>query len=187
MRYLLFIAAVVALPTTALASSSQGGASITDLTGTVYGYLGIIIFVLAYSLVPLENNIHLRKSKPVLFAAGVIWVLVAIAYIQIGDTHTAHEAIKASLLEYAELFLFLLVAMLVLPAASWGQDLGGQSNDLPTRVAVAAPLGFAKTTSIVGVMEALARIERVPKSKRVLRELPPTTLRRIADLLNQAV
>ncbi len=110
MRYLLFIAALVALPATALASS-QGGASITDLTGTVYGYMGIIIFVLAYSLVPLENNIHLRKSKPVLFAAGVIWVLVAVAYNQMGDTHTAHEAIKASLLEYAELFLFLLAAM----------------------------------------------------------------------------
>ena len=42
----------------------------------------------------MENNIHLRKSKPVLFAAGIIWVLLAVAYIQIGDTHTAHEAIK---------------------------------------------------------------------------------------------
>ena len=110
MRFMMMIAALVALPTTVLASS-QGGASITDLTGTVYGYLGVIIFILAYSLVPFENNIHLRKSKPVLFAAGVIWVLVAVAYIQIGDTHSAHDAIKASLLEYAELFLFLLSAM----------------------------------------------------------------------------
>ena len=48
-------------------------ASAVDLTGTFYGYLGIAIFVLAYSLVPLENNIHLRKSKPVLLAAGLIW------------------------------------------------------------------------------------------------------------------
>lgn len=30
---------------------------------------------------------------------------------------------------------FLLLIMLLLPAATWGQDLGGQSNDLPTRVA----------------------------------------------------
>jgi hypothetical protein len=37
------------------------------------------------------------------------------------------------------------------------------------------------------LMEALARIEKVPKSKRVLRELPPATLRQIADLLNQSV
>ncbi len=46
-----------------------------------------------------------------MLAAGLIWVLVAIAYLRIGDTHTAHEAIKHSLLEYAELFLFLLAAM----------------------------------------------------------------------------
>ncbi len=82
-----------------------------DLTSTLYGYLGVIIFVGAYALVPLENSIHLRKSKPVLFAAGAIWLLVAMAYAAIGDVHTAHDAIKESLLEYAELFLFLLAAM----------------------------------------------------------------------------
>ena len=65
----------------------------------------------AYTLVPLENKIHLRKSKPVLMAAGLIWLLIAIAYVQQGDTHSAHEAIRHNLLEYAELFLFLLAAM----------------------------------------------------------------------------
>jgi Na+/H+ antiporter NhaD/arsenite permease-like protein len=110
MRLLLFIVGLVAIPTT-LWASSQGGLAPSNLTGTVYGYLGVIIFLLAYSLVPLENNLHLRKSKPVLFAAGVIWILLASAYVQIGDTHSAHEAIKSSLLEYAELFLFLLAAM----------------------------------------------------------------------------
>ena len=38
-------------------------------------------------------------------------MLLAVAYAARGDTHTAHEAIRASLLEYAELFLFLLAAM----------------------------------------------------------------------------
>jgi len=37
------------------------------------------------------------------------------------------------------------------------------------------------------MMEALARIEVVPKSKRVLRQLSPDTLQQIADWLNQAV
>ena len=73
--------------------------------------MGIFIFVAAYALVPLENNIHLRKSKPVLLAAGIIWILLAVAYTLRGDTHTAHEAIRHNLLEYAELFLFLLAAM----------------------------------------------------------------------------
>ena len=62
-------------------------------------------------MVPLENKIHLRKSKPVMLAAGAIWVLLAVALIRTGDTHSAEQAIRESLLEYAELFLFLLAAM----------------------------------------------------------------------------
>ncbi|MDX2512387.1 MAG: sodium:proton antiporter NhaD, partial [Desulfobacterales bacterium] len=102
---------ILLMPMLAWAEGGHGVATSADLTGTVYGYLGVIVFVLAYALVPLENTIHLRKSKPVLLAAGIVWMLLAIAYIRIGDTHTAHEAIKHSLLEYAELFLFLLAAM----------------------------------------------------------------------------
>lgn len=37
------------------------------------------------------------------------------------------------------------------------------------------------------LMEALARIKRVPKSKRILRELSPATLERVAELLSQSV
>lgn len=37
------------------------------------------------------------------------------------------------------------------------------------------------------LLEALARIEVIPKSKRVLRELSPATLQRIAELLDQTV
>ncbi len=46
-----------------------------------------------------------------LLAAGVIWILVAITFSGLGNTHAAEEAIRHNLLEYAELFLFLLVAM----------------------------------------------------------------------------
>lgn len=109
-KTVLMIICLLAAPAAALASG-QSDMAAPDLTGTLFGIISIAIFVLAYSLVPLENNLHLRKSKPVLFAAGIIWVLLAIAYIRIGDTHSAHEAIKHSLLEYAELFLFLLAAM----------------------------------------------------------------------------
>ncbi len=109
MKTLTYIFFFLLSPAIAWAGGDTAGAA--DLTGTIYGYLGIIIFILAYALVPLENTIHLRKSKPVLLAAGIIWVLLSIAYISIGDTHTAEVAIRHSLLEYAELFLFLLVAM----------------------------------------------------------------------------
>jgi Na+/H+ antiporter NhaD/arsenite permease-like protein len=110
MKIVWIIAGLLAIPAASWASG-QAAPAAADLTGSLYGYLGIFFFVAAYCLVPLENTIHLRKSKPVLFAAGIIWVLLAVAYMSIGDVHTAHEAIKDSLLEYAELFLFLLAAM----------------------------------------------------------------------------
>ena len=111
MKKLILMLAILICPALAMAGGGGEGHSTVDLTSTAYGYIGVIFFVLAYALVPLENNLHLRKSKPVLLAAGVIWVLVALAYAGIEDTYTANEAIKHSLLEYAELFLFLLAAM----------------------------------------------------------------------------
>jgi len=82
-----------------------------NMTSHWAGYLAIAIFVAAYALVILEENIHLRKSKPVIVAAGFIWILVAYAYSSMGDTHTAEELVRHNLLEFAELFLFLLAAM----------------------------------------------------------------------------
>ena len=82
-----------------------------DLTTHWAGYAGIALFVIAYALVIAEEQLHLRKSKPVMVAAGFIWVLVAVAYAQNGDTHTAEQAVRHNLLEFAELFLFLLAAM----------------------------------------------------------------------------
>ncbi len=111
MKTVISAMALILLPGAAWASGGHIAAAATDFASSVYGYLGLVLFIVAYSLVPLENKLHLRKSKPVLLAAGLIWILVALAYNSIGDTHTAHQAIKESLLEYAELFLFLLAAM----------------------------------------------------------------------------
>ncbi len=82
-----------------------------DLTSSWIGLVAVAIFVTAYILVILEENIHLRKSKPVIVAAGFIWMLVAFAYSAAGDTHSAEEMVRHNLLEFAELFLFLLAAM----------------------------------------------------------------------------
>ncbi len=82
-----------------------------DFTQHWAGYTALALFVVAYIMVIGEETIHLRKSKPVLFAAGIIWAIVAIAYSQHGDTHTAEIAVRHNLLEFAELFLFLLAAM----------------------------------------------------------------------------
>jgi Na+/H+ antiporter NhaD/arsenite permease-like protein len=106
---LFFLAGVVS-PVAALAAVSTP-ATQSDLTGTWMGVLALVIFFTAYALIISEEAIHLRKSKPIMVAAGLIWILVAVAFIQQGDTHSAGAAFKHDLLEFAELFLFLLAAM----------------------------------------------------------------------------
>ena len=75
------------------------------------GYAAIGMFVVAYVLVMLEEKIHLAKSKPMLIAAGLIWILVAWAYRAVDANGEVEAAILDNFLEYAELFFFLLVAM----------------------------------------------------------------------------
>lgn len=82
-----------------------------DLTQTWVGYLVLFIFGVAYLLVVLEEKIHLRKSKPVLLAASLIWIIIAFVYHQRDQAELVESAIEHTFTEYAELFFFLLVAM----------------------------------------------------------------------------
>ena len=82
-----------------------------DLTQHFVGYMSMFVLALAYLLVVLEEQIHLHKSKPVLLAAGIIWVLIAIVYQMHGIDTATEVALRHSFLEYSELFFFLLVAM----------------------------------------------------------------------------
>ena len=82
-----------------------------DLTQTWFGYLALAIFVVAYLLVILEEATHLRKSKPVLIAAGLIWALIGMAHAAAGMGEQAETAAQHVIMEYGELFLFLLVAI----------------------------------------------------------------------------
>jgi NhaD family Na+/H+ antiporter len=94
---------------TALASSA--GEQLLDLTNHWVGFFAIGVFILAYLLVMAEEYIHLRKSKPVMLAAGIIWAAIAAVYASNGMPDAAEAAVRHNLLEYAELMLFLLVAM----------------------------------------------------------------------------
>ncbi len=100
---------LTAVPGAALAATA-GGDTI-DLTSHWVGYTAIAIFAVAYLLVMAEEFTHLRKSKPVILAAGLIWSIIAWYYASHGLTHQAEMAVRHNLLEYAELMLFLLVAM----------------------------------------------------------------------------
>ena len=81
-----------------------------DLTAHWVGITAIVVFVLSYSFVITEEFTHLRKSVPVIFGAGIIWAFIAEQYMG-GMDHSAEEAVRHFLIEFAELFLFLLSAM----------------------------------------------------------------------------
>jgi len=107
----LLIAILAPLFTGIALASGAVSAQALDLTAHPIGYLSLLIFVVAYGLVMAEEFTHLRKSKPVILAAGIMWLLVAVAYKQAGDPHTIEQYISHNLIEYVELFLFLLAAM----------------------------------------------------------------------------
>jgi len=82
------------------------------LTTALPALVALGIFVLAYIGVVVEEFSNLRKSKPVIIGAGAIWVLIALlARYQGIPGEQVERAVRGTLEEYAELLLFLLVAM----------------------------------------------------------------------------
>ena len=95
------------------ASSDVVGPSSLDMITSPLGIFSIIAFVVAYMFVMAEEYTHFRKSKPVILAATIIWA--GIAFYASNDpnipTHWAEQKFKHLILEFAELFFFLFVAM----------------------------------------------------------------------------
>lgn len=73
--------------------ASVSGEEYINLTHHAVGYMALVVFVLAYALVIMEEQLHLRKSKPMLLAAGIIWLMIAWVYQEHGFTHAAEVAI----------------------------------------------------------------------------------------------
>lgn len=94
----------------ALASAEE--MDVLHLTGAHRGLYCVLVFLIAYGFVMTEEFTHLRKSKPVILAAGIIWAQVA----YLANTHGVpnekfHQVFEYNLSEFAGLMLFLLVAM----------------------------------------------------------------------------
>lgn len=82
-----------------------------NLTQNPVAITALIIFIFAYTLVIIEEFIQLRKSKPVMVAAGLMWLLTAWLAKSQGMEPIINEAIQHYLLEFTNVFLFILVAM----------------------------------------------------------------------------
>ncbi|HLF98167.1 MAG TPA: sodium:proton antiporter NhaD [Methylococcaceae bacterium] len=87
-----------------------------DLTLHPVGYAALFVFFAAYALAMVEEITELRKSKPMVAAASLIWVLIAAMYAVSGYGEAARVAFRSHLEGYAELLLFILVSMTYLNA-----------------------------------------------------------------------
>ncbi len=102
-----------------LLSSAMSGSSLVslasagglDLTRHWAGYVALACFVIAYALVMAEEFTKLKKSGPVILAAGFIWAMLA--FVNRGTEHAelVEQSVRHAVLEYSEILLFLLTAM----------------------------------------------------------------------------
>lgn len=94
------------------ASSGVATDMIPDLTLTWVGVVALAIFVVAYYFVAMEEQYHIDKAKPALFAGTFMFILIAGYYafnnlnMELVNTEVEHL-----ILEIAEIFFFLFVAM----------------------------------------------------------------------------
>ena len=115
-RLFFVLLSILVLPEWAVAAEYENAAvdeyGNLGLTGTERGIYTVLIFVIAYGFVMAEEFTGLRKSKPVILAAGIIWAHAAFLANSAGvPFETTHRVFENNLIEYAELMLFLLVAM----------------------------------------------------------------------------
>lgn len=117
-RKYLFLSLFLFLPALSIAADNAdpSTAPSMDLTHHWAGYLALVLFVVAYILAMAEEVTELRKSKPMVFAASMIWVFIAAVYVEDGMSEQAGRVFRTVLEGYAELFLFILVSMTYLNA-----------------------------------------------------------------------
>jgi NhaD family Na+/H+ antiporter len=96
-------------PLAVLAAPEKG--QTLDLSRHAVGYLAIAAFVTAYIFVVLEEITELKKSKPMMFAAAIIWTAIAVVYNQQGQPQLAEDAVQKLVEDYGELLLFLIVSI----------------------------------------------------------------------------
>ncbi len=143
------------------------------------GLIALVLFAVAYLLVAGEEPLSLKKSKPMLVAAALIWVCVAVAYIRAGDTHTAEYLFRENIEHYTELFLFLLAAMTYVNAMSerglfrgLAQWLISQSYSLRKIFWVTGLLSFVLSPFVANLAVALLMVTVLmavaPKNRRFI-------------------
>ncbi|MDA7817030.1 sodium:proton antiporter NhaD [Sulfurimonas sp.] len=101
----------------AYASSGASTDVIPDITFTWVGIAALVIFVIGYYFVAMEEAYHMDKAKPALFIGTFMFILVALYYYMNHlNMDIVHVQVEHLILEIAEIFFFLFVAMTYIEA-----------------------------------------------------------------------
>jgi Na+/H+ antiporter NhaD/arsenite permease-like protein len=88
-----------------------------DLSGSAFGFILLAIFVLGYYFIAAEEKYHINKAKPALFTGTFMFILIGIYYFANGySVEPLHHTIEHLILEIAQIFFFLYVAMTFIEA-----------------------------------------------------------------------
>lgn len=88
-----------------------------DLAVQPFGWLLLVIFILGYYFIATEDKYHLDKAKPALFVGTFMFILIGGFYAFNGLNFQPFEVeISHLILEIAEIFFFLFVAMTFIEA-----------------------------------------------------------------------
>ena len=83
-----------------------------DLTTTWVGIATLAIFVVGYYFIANEEKYHIDKSVPALFIGIFTFLMIAVYYAMNDlNIHLVHDEAESVILEIAEIFFFLFVAM----------------------------------------------------------------------------
>ena len=96
----------------AFASGGGDAGAVPDISMTWVGFASIIIFVIGYYFVAMEEKYHIDKAKPALLTGTFMFMLIAAYYAMNGlNMDLVHTQAQHLILEIAEIFFFLFVAM----------------------------------------------------------------------------
>jgi Na+/H+ antiporter NhaD/arsenite permease-like protein len=114
---MVFFSALVFLFAFLTSNVAFAGESALALMAHPAAWLALLVLVVSYVFVLLEEKTQLRKSKPVIIGAALIWALVSWVSHDAGiSPDVLHGAVEKTIAEYGSLLLFLLVAMTYISA-----------------------------------------------------------------------
>lgn len=98
--------------TLSLFASGDAAAAHADLTTSWVGIVSFAIFIIGYYFIATEERYEVNKAKPALFTGTFIFMLIGIYYTIHGlDVNPLHDEMERLILEIAEIYFFLFVAM----------------------------------------------------------------------------